>query len=226
MKEKGIIFTGDSIPAIQEGRKIQTRRVIKPQPNKNTYPNHQITSWKEISGAWFPVLDNKIRAMQYWKCPYGQPGDRLWVRETWGPIDSLGYGFPKNRPYKETVKEYREKCTADHIIYRADGEERVLDEDDPDGIERSPWKPSIHMPRWASRITLEVTGVRVERVQDIDEVDAIAEGVFVDNLPDLKTMRHPYAEHFKYLWDSINNSRGFGWDVNPLVCVIEFKKVD
>lgn len=130
------------------------------------------------------------------RCPHGVPGDRLWVRETC-----------ERRPFCAGSKAI---CVA----YSADGES-VLD---PVGFDYSCWwkrgekLPSIFMPRWASRITLEVTGVRVERVQEINQVDALAEGT---------QGKHSYAE----LWDSLNAKRGFGWDTNPWVWVLEFKRV-
>ena len=122
-------------------------------------------------------------------CPYGGHGDRLWVRETHWRAEGEGTGGK--------VRFLQYKATSP---------------DDPPLGDR--WRPSIHMPRWASRITLEVTGVRVERVQDISNEDVHAEGFA------------PWGDKylsFADLWDSINANRGYGWDANPWVWVVEFK---
>lgn len=125
-------------------------------------------------------------------CPYGQPGDRLWVRETWAPVPS-GPCRPDNPVmYAATVEK-------PHIWT---------------------WKPSIHMPRWASRITLEVTGVRVERLQDISNADCWAEGMCDDNNPEQKLNRRWFSE----LWESINGPGS--WEQNPWVWVVEFRRVE
>ena len=138
--------------------------------------------------------------MYQW-CPYGRPGDLLWVRETHGIQLKLGESpdYPKGL-----------------VVYRAD-----LPEDSNFQYEGggSAWRPSIHMPRWASRITLEITGVRVERVQDISEKDAIAEGAAFRKDEDGE------LDAFNNIWDIINEKRGYSWDNNPWVWVIEFKKV-
>jgi hypothetical protein len=145
----------------------------------------------------------------YMPCPYGKPGDRLWVRETFGHgCELCGVRFP----------------LAPHLKYKADGNKCGCS---------VAWRPSIHMPRWASRLTLEVTAVRVERVADISEADARAEGITDggcltcgknepcgcdDPKPDAR-------DSFVWLWDSINAERGYGWSVNPFVWVVEFKVV-
>ena len=130
-------------------------------------------------------------------CPYGVPGDRLWVRETF-----YSNGMCKNTMSCHYRATYNGLFTPDTVPWK--------------------WTPSIFMPRWASRITLEITGVRVERVQDISEEDARAEGI-----PDEYRAGHRiyYRPRFKTLWDSINAKRGFGWDSNPWVWVVEFKRV-
>lgn len=175
-------------------------------------------------------LAGEVNQGEYSNCPYGQPGDRLWVRETWcGEID----GHTSQLIYNEDGNTY--KC-----LYRADGQHVVLDDGDgftktnKDGSEASPWKPSIHMPRWASRITLEITGVRIERLHAISEDDCWAEGieqvmhVFDDasqcamakrigaSIEDAKPL---YAQ----LWESINGPGS--WDLNPWVWVVSFSRV-
>lgn len=207
MKERPIFFSGEMVRAILDGKKTQTRRIIKEQPEvrdgmlelRTKKPTGKPPSSIFRTNDW-SLLKEWMRTIE---CPYGNVGDRLWVRETWGEF--------VRRP--------------GHIVYRAD---------DPLALGSSNrWKPSIHMPRWASRITMEVTGVRVERLQDISGGDARAEGILdggclncgcsepcgCDNpSPDAR-------DTFAYLWDSINEKSGFGWRKNPWVWVIEFKKV-
>lgn len=173
MKERPILFSGPMVRAILEGRKTQTRRVVKPQP-------------AHIAGIGTVLNIDTITGKA---CPYGKPGDRLWVRETWDGVRLDGGGAL--------------------VSYRADGDKPVTD----DGR----WHPSIHMPRWASRITLEVVSVRVERLQEISEEDAMAEGVAL-----AENYRGPVA-HFASLWEQIN---GLGsWNANPWVWVVEFRRV-
>lgn len=143
MKERPILFSGEMVRAILEGRKTQTRRVIKPQPDS-------------ARNSVFVKSGFETKHGYEIKCPYGQPGDRLWVRETWGLWDT----DPKDGP--ERAK----------IFYRATDENRR-------DLRYQRWRPSIHMPRWASRINLEITNIRIERVQDITEEDAKAEGLFL-----------------------------------------------
>lgn len=194
MKEHPILFSTEMVKAILDRRKTQTRRVITPQPPKgysyrgNEYnpllPKFDSHYWMDGYAMWRPAT-----------CPYGQPGDMLWVRETFGVIQ-----------YDQTV------------IYKADC--------DIEGLEAASnylkWKPSIHMPRWASRINLEVTNIRVERVQDISMEDSIAEGITPDFYN--RTALCWWYEFYGDLWDSINKKRGYGWYLNPWVRVIEFKQ--
>ena len=151
------------------------------------------------SGAGFP-------------CPYGAPGDRLWVRETWAVGDR-----------------------DNDVLYAADPLWNVNGVAVPPPINKGTvhagnWRPSIHMPRWASRITLEVTGVRVERVRDITEADAIAEGIIPQaygfGVEGLHMSLQTAREAFGCLWDSINAKRGYGWSVNPWCWVVAFRRVE
>lgn len=219
MKEKPILFSCEMVRAILDGRKTQTRRVITPQP----YPS------KVGDGLWGVKTKRSEKAMAlinatpddvvYWCkqwCPYGYAGDQLWVRETWGMIlpESTGnqwYTIRNARPFQL----HPESNPVDGIagaIYRADGEFEFTT-----GWDK--WKPSIFMPRWASRITLDVVNVRVEQVQDISEQDAYAEGI--DRSP---KMPHP-RQWFRELWNSINAKRGYGWERNPWVWVITFSPI-
>lgn len=200
--EKPIIFSGEMVKAILDGRKTQTRRVVKPQP---------------ASGVRFSpfvpeqVEDGHGREM---RCPYGV--ERLWVRETW----TEGY----DRALSEAEGDDQNAVS---IIYKADGSEIYRScpaeiaaqwgDFSQDGDNDPRWKPSIFLPRWASRITLEVVSVRVERLQEISDSDARAEGVLCD-----LNCRRPFAN----LWDFINAERGYGWDANPWVWVVEFERMD
>lgn len=201
MKERPILFSGEMVKAILEDKKTQTRRVIKPQPVQDPDRSWRIEMHPR-SGY------NSERTMRYHlpnRCPYGESGDRLWVRETWAGDEFTGYAYKATEP--------------DALPF---GEEVTF----------TKWRPAIHMPRSASRITLEVVNVRVERVQQILPGEAIAEGI-------KQTVKDAYFGWFDYtgngqnlsplmsfqsLWDSINEKRGYGWDVNPWVWVIEFKK--
>lgn len=218
MKERPILFSGEMVRAILDGRKTQTRRVVKPQPVHWTevrLPGESrytpCDDWSVGAGGMMPRHEFISR------CPYGQPGDRLWVREAW--CHKCEDGMPV----------YTDDGGLDPSCawYRADGVEvTAADENggtrfNKNGTESSPWVPSIHMPRWASRITLEITGVRVERVQEISHKEALAEGVPYDVS---KPGGSPLSS-FHSLWDSINAKRGFGWDKNPWVWVIEFRRV-
>ncbi len=202
MKKRPILFNSEMVRAILEGRKTETRRVIKDQPNYNLK-----------YGQTHKDLEKNILR----RCPYGQVGDWLWVRETF---------FEEYNPI--TAKQYDPA----RYIYRATNTEEVLqmDEDgftktNKDGSMASPWKPSIFMLREASRITLEITEIKVERVQDITEEGAIAEGTI--STAELTESRDDYyglyaSEHFQDLWNSIYKN----WDDNPWVWVITFKRVD
>jgi hypothetical protein len=202
VKERPILFNGAMVRAVMAGVKTQTRRVVKsrhwPEPLTPGYEwffDQTTTEQVWEVGAW-NAGTGEGQLHSYITCPYGKPGDRLWVRETW----QRNADFPDTR-------------SNGLCVYRAD---RGGDTQLGDGQR---WIPSIHMPRWASRLTLDVLSVDVQRLQDISESDALAEGV--DTLPD-----DPCAySMFAMLWDSINAERGYGWHVNPWVWVVEFKVV-
>ena len=225
MKERPIIFSAPMVRAILAGKKTQTRRVVKLKP------------WQQIEerddGAPWPWMYDDDRAGDHWlPCPYGQAGDRLWMREAWAPGDWLVFGSAKDDP--ETVL-YR----ADQAALHWDGEAMRT----PMNTYAFPWdavrwKPSIHMPRWASRITLEVTAVRVERLQDISEADAIAEGIEERRVSEndsrwvnyaspneghaYGTCGDPRASYYT-LWESLHGPDS--WDTNPWLWVVEFKRI-
>jgi hypothetical protein len=191
MKERPVLFSAPMVRALLEGRKTQTRRLVKPMSALGLRLYAPRTA--EIIGAGGDGL-----ALH---CPYGEPGDRLWVRETWAPFDSLAIS----------------RRDRDRMFYRADDEQRY----ETDGV----WRPSIHMPRWASRITLHVTSVRVERLQAITEEDAIAEGFdptpFEPDFDAPWLPKTPAAARMSFLWNVINGERA-AWASNPWVWVVGF----
>lgn len=238
MKEHPILFSGLMVQAILDGRKTQTRRIIKPQPEADD------------CGFWFPSKAHKKKlvyetdeSFKRWllhsfRCPYGQPGDRLWVRETFVNLAATTPdGILTIRPGDKIIRlpEGFKSCDGRYkwspfdgeiVSYQADGDIEFCDGDGFSGewADRSDmprWKPSIHMPRWASRITLEITGVRVERLQDISEADVKAEGIN----PETNNSGRMHRALYRELWNQLNAKRGYGWDANPWVWVIEFKRV-
>ncbi|WP_175777472.1 hypothetical protein [Burkholderia anthina] len=248
MKERPILFSGAMVRAILEGRKTQTRRVVKIRgeqpPSWATFAaaGHSLTSsgspkpcglfyWSEeepdegplkMLRRW-PILppSHPMAGDNYWTpCPYGRVGDHLWVRETWQH---------SNHPFGP----YESDCA---VFYRADYLDDPLGPDlerSADGIRRQ-WRPSIHMPRGAGRLTLEITGVRIECLNDCSEDDARAEGsdaigiTFrrdVDSKPHLiESLGGPYRDGFRILWESINGAGA--WEANPWVWVMEFRRIE
>ena len=195
MKERPILFSAPMVRALLDGSKTQTRRVVKPQP--------------EWDGKWFQWGGHKPNSKYgacagnslsttFWMldaCPYGKPGDRLWVRETFLIADARAKHLP---PW----------------VYAADYSYK----DRPS----TRWKPSIHMPRAASRITLEIVRVRIERLQDISEADAKTEGWPVHMPSDPRGYTSP-KQWYAMLWNAINGPES--WALNPWVWVVEFKVV-
>lgn len=215
MKERPILFSSAMVRAILLGSKTQTRRVVKPQP---VYRDVQglFASWVFKGGLLYPNAKTDVLAM----CPYGQPGDRLWVREA----HSIG---PGPNAVLEPV-ESGGVLRWPHITYAADGAVERKDERWKGIFGKS--RPSIHMHRWASRITLEVTGVRVERLQDLSEADARYEGIQQCEGGSMDYLANDYAQgyssvaSFRSLWESLNGASS--WDANPWVWVVEFKRVE
>ena len=204
VKERPILFSGPMVRAILEGRKTQTRRIVNLDRAYHDCGRHEIMEWRNQNGFWFGLYEwNTVASLQ---CPYGNVGERLWVRETWAVVPKVSDDGPKHKA----------KGDGTGATWRADWN------GNPSGF---PWKPSIHMPRWASRITLEVTGVRVERLNDISEADAQAEGCDgnyqIGYIPAYQA--GPFSYHFAQLWESINGPGS--WSLNPWVWVVEFKRV-
>jgi hypothetical protein len=188
MAERPILFSAPMVRAILEGRKSQTRRIVRPQPPTDHQFLQDLSLENECEFEWTD-RDTDTEDLSHWPSyekalrPKWQPGDLLWVRETWGLQQGEGEPF---------------------AVYRADWPETR-----PGG-----WRPSIFMPKWACRIWLDVTGVRVERLIDISHEDARAEGC--EDTAD-SSVRGNYAK----LWTSINGAGS--WDANPWVWVIDFK---
>lgn len=229
VKERPILFSGPMVRAILDGRKTQTRRIVKGVPDspiKSAKADFDVNG--RDFGVWFHCGDgqpvSKHNYSQFNSCPYGKPGDRLWVRETWACRDDVD-------PQTERDKALH------YMLYRASYSGNLGDE--WHGYDQ--WRPSIHMPRWASRITLEIVSVRVERLQAISRDDAIAEGTSL-------SMRDPGSsgqwlwepvigkvacpsgtasgpvECFKIAWEAINGAGS--WDANPWVWAIEFRRLE
>ena len=225
MKERGIIFNTEMVRAILDGSKTQTRRIMKPQPKPN-----------ENGGTWWPsnICQSMINIedmMQdnegVWAgiagiaCPHGGVGDRLWVRETWqGPL----IDYADNEPQFKGNHIFEK---SDNCVYKADGLAAPEFIDSDDNLKQG-WRPSIHMPRWASRITLEITDVRVERLQDISKQDAIFEGAPRGHHSiNVISKRFGFPDFsrswFAQIWMDIYGEDN--WAANPWVWVIEFKRV-
>ncbi len=238
IKERPILFSAPMVRAILEGRKTVTRRVCKPQPSANA---HTTCASGIPMGAWWETGKDINR------CPHGQPGDRLWVRETW----YCDHFEVQKGPYLQPadMHDLDQSREDGELVYAADGLA-------PYEQEQPTWKPSIHMPRWASRILLEITDVRVERLQDISEEQAQAEGCFftdygrkcghtgsgwteVGDCP-VPEAHHPLRNG--WMWDKTSSPNeclgtatwafanlwqktGGDWDANPWVWVVEFKRV-
>lgn len=222
IKERPILFSGPMVRAILEGRKTQTRRIVKCDFTESSA--YVLGCHKGVWGIHRDVDSNSDGDVWRCRCPYGVPGDRLWVRETWCQKCEDGY------PVYNAENNLDSSC----CWYRADGTDVRCDDGNggtkfnKDGSESSPWSPSIHMPRWASRITLEITGVRVERLNEISEADAYSEGVNIPSGQSFASNGNPELRNearcaFQSLWNSINGPGS--WDANPFVWVLEFKKV-
>lgn len=204
MRERPILFNSEMVRAVLDGRKTMTRRpVVWPSwAHDVEVDNHGEVFGCDCDGDWLPL-----------PCPYGEPGDRLWVRETWA---SFGSSRSINPPVPLSCQ----------IRYHADNkcEWKNVPENARGLFHDASFRlhPSIHMPRWASRITLEVVRVRVERVRDITPADAMADGI--ETLSGIPTVNA--VADFAELWSRVYAARGYGWDVNPLVWVVEFKVVE
>lgn len=199
MKERGMIFNAEMVRAVLEGRKTQTRRMMKVQPHAGVRDSVFVKSGLEDGHGKELV------------CPFGAVGDRLWVRETFRvhsratDVATLVYKASEQQSWtQQTHRVPIENCNKPAVIDN--------------------WTPSIHMPRWASRVALEITGVRVERLNNMTEADAMAEGCQGghDSIPGYMYSATPH-EHFHHVWESIYGEDS--WLANPWVWVIEFQRV-
>lgn len=235
MKERPILFSGPMVRAILDGRKTMTRRVVNPQPVTRFNADGefgQFTGWLYRDGGspcpatgepvyvWLP-----IRSMTR-SCPYGQSFDRLLVKEAaWVWCHKKPNGLtPTGRP------KYAYEPVGQHVLYAVDHSARPTTpvDDNPDHCWR--FKIPRYLPGWAVRTELEIVRVRVQRLQDISEEDAAAEGAVPGTYYPRKSgpgRNEPrtHRDAFNHLWDSLNAERGFGWDANPWVWAITFRKV-
>ncbi len=240
MTERGMIFNAEMVRAILDGRKTQTRRIMKlqPKPSKSRPGDFWFSSKKlesmvhvsDLAPGNSPIADYHLFIQEHC-CPFGAVGDRIWVRETFT-------GHYLDDDQIQDIKDGRDKASS-LCEYRADY---------PDGYQAADgWTPSIHMPRWASRILLEITDVRVERLNAISEEDAQREGVHTEvwdqtvvarnyaaideffqfwseDMPHYVEMNQLYRSSFRSLWESIYGAEN--WQANGWVWVIEFKRVE
>ncbi|MEX5537928.1 hypothetical protein ABFV54_22670 [Pseudomonas syringae] len=209
LKEHPILFSAPMVRAILSGQKTVTRRALKAQPHIDARGNFCVGDanyGQDVYGK--PVTKHFVSS----DCPYGQPGDRLWVREAWQADAQVNEVAPRELSHGEPIR------------YPADGASRQTG---CSMITPGKTRPSIHMPRWVSRILLEITDVRVERLQEISRSDIRAEGL--ECPPELASddvspnYRDWYPAAWRELWESINGADS--WNSNPWVWVVEFKRV-
>ena len=233
VKERPIIFSAEMVKAILDGKKTMTRRVIK--INHDLSPYTHVDFDVDGDNKWELARINDLKRT-YTKIgnPYGNVGDRLWVRETW----IQGYDDP-------LIESEGDDENAVSIIYKADGKEeyRTCSAETAENwgdfsadSEMVGFKSPIHMPRWASRILLEITDIRVERLNDISEADCEKEGLrilpasgrYVVSPGDqyFGSASHDAVEVFSWLWDSINAKKGYPWSSNPWVWCISFNVIE
>ncbi|QZA71219.1 RNA-binding protein [Pantoea phage AH07] len=229
MRERPILFKADMVGAVLDGRKTQTRRIIQ-SPAKNMQASgHKVIEYREPGDKWYGEHVFSMRNQSgTWcdytkeqflaKCPFGAVGDRLWVRETFRvhsratDVATLVYKASEQQSWtQQTHRVPIQKCNKPAVV--------------------DTWTPSIHMPRCASRITLEITGVRVERLQDISEEDALAEGVIPEPCDHIRRSCEEIGccgdtakGEFGALWKSIYDDDN--WQTNPWVWVVEFERVE
>ena len=218
MKERPILFSGPMVRALLNDNKTQTRRVLK-VPHENPMGKWEVLPFGGPNGGHtrdgktvpYQNVISHTRTGEIIACPYGQPGDRLWVRESFAHVYNTNAEPLARSP--EDVAYMADGMTADRHVYGA-------------------WKPSIHMPRWASRIILDITSVRVERLQDISDADCIAEGCTQNHNGYYRGGPHPESgmkqmatakDAYRDLWESINGPNS--WAANPWLWVISFTPV-
>lgn len=216
MKERPILFSAPMVRALLNGSKTQTRRIVK------TPPSWDCIVYADWGNGWWPYRSDDGESPSYdnneipLNCPYGQPRDRLWVRETFCAVDDREFAADGGQLWVDYRATPNDSAIAPAGWHNEEPSNRQLK-----------WTPCIHMPRWASRINLEITEVRVERLQEISEADAIAEGVTIEAshmsgycagefLP-------PAIRAYRDLWENINGPGS--WDANPWVWAVSFKVI-
>lgn len=217
MTERPILMSAPMVLAILEDRKTNTRRVMRAQPPEwiDRFGVSAFTPSGHVSGRG--THPEHGPAEKFYRCPYGVPGDRLWVKETWA-AGKCSEGLSPSM----LSPSFYDGPRSDNggLWYRADSAEPAHPV-----TTRGRWRTSLHMPRWASRLTLEIVSVRAERLQDISEEDAKAEGVTPDADCLANRCMRPYRDRFLDVWDEINGKRkGCGWRDNPWVWRIEFRR--
>lgn len=224
MKERPIIFNSEMVRAILDGRKTQTRRVVKQMRGlQSTWLTMEkligfVKSGKMVNGGW-QMYHPEGGPYGWIRCPYGQPGDLLYVRETWMRCPDLD--LPDGIKYRaDKLLIWYHNNTDDSSEAFRKLRESELPRD-------GKWRPSIHMPKWAARIWLKVKDIRVERVQDVAYKDCVSEGIPGPATDDGLLLTGAMIKgEFSNLWNSINEKRGYGWDVNPWVWVVEFERIE
>ena len=216
--ERPILFKAEMVRAILEGRKTVVRRAIKPQPSRHhwegistghAFQKKLLKTGEGLFVRFSHQLNGIEDGVEWIKCPYGQPGDTLYVREAWAVVDTssgltVWYPADNEQLLCEVIREQYVKYSGSNFSDRK--------------------RPSIHMPRWASRLTLKITDIRVERLQDISEEDAEAEGPPMMDADGVGYGSSLIA--FMSLWDRINFKRGYGWGRNPWVWCVSFEMVE
>ncbi|HDN2659258.1 TPA: hypothetical protein P1K67_002140 [Klebsiella pneumoniae] len=234
MTERGMIFNAEMVRAILDGRKTQTRRIIK----DCTVGRDQISKFIQIEKKFIGCYPEDVPELIRECCPYGVPGDRIWVRETWATLgneDGCCVDWEGNLckgDWRSAARIYRASCEqrpGDYGLWSIPDDAYWKPHTKEHKFEGA-WRPSIHMPRWASRILLEITDVRVERLNAISQEDAQAEGMELTGWrptysdPDSGgEVMTPY-DNFAELWSSIYGDES--WKANPWVWVISFKRVE
>lgn len=221
MKERPILMSAPMVRSILAGTKSQTRRVVKPEGAHRVFQFRGTTAAAgadEPTGEWGWCGSESV-VHKHIRCPYGVPGDRLWVREAWRAPSEFNAIKPSD------LRAPVDGLLGTPIVYEATRHKSV---------QFGKLRPGMFMPRWASRFTLQVTGVRVERLQDISNLDALEEGITVELSPDGCPLTYggtvdalrPYGpvEAYRALWERLNGAGS--WDANPLVWVVEFKRIE